>query len=98
MPRISTPWDCNGIAPGWILFHSRRYDEAIREVRAAQAPNPDDPWALWFFGFALSISGHFEEAIRALEEAATRLDRNPAVPGVLVDAYARDGRLRRFGF
>jgi TolB-like protein/tetratricopeptide (TPR) repeat protein len=77
---------------GWILFHARRYDEAIRELRTAVTIEPKDPTSLWILGFALTGAGQFDEAIRTLEKAASLSDRNPAVLGVLVRAYARGGR------
>ncbi len=81
-----------GVGIGWILFHSRRYDEAIRELRTVLAVEPENPSALWFLGFALIGAERFDEAIQALEKAASVSDRSPAVLGVLVRAYARAGR------
>ena len=77
---------------GWILFHARRYNEAIPELRTAVTIEPKDPMSLWILGFALTGAGQFDEAIRTLEKAASLSDRNPAVLGVLVRAYARGGR------
>jgi len=73
-----------GITKGWILFHARRYDEAIRELRN------DDP-DHWILGLALIANGQPDEAITVLEKALGT-DRNPAVMGVLVRAYAHAGR------
>jgi len=41
---------------GWILFHTRRYEEAIREFRAAQSMHRDNPWSYWFLGHTLSLN------------------------------------------
>ena len=73
-----------GITEGWILFHARRYDEAIREL---QRDDPDH----WYLGFALIANGQPDEAITVLEKALSP-DRSPAVMGVLVRAYAHAGR------
>ena len=73
-----------GITEGWILFHARRYDEAITELRR------DDP-DHWYLGFALIANGRPDEAIPVLEKALSP-DRTPAVMGVLVRAYAHAGR------
>ena len=74
------------IAAGWILFHARRYDEAIRELRS------DDP-DHWYLGAALIANGQPDEAIMVLEKALSlTTDRSPAVIGVLVRAYAHAGR------
>jgi TolB-like protein/DNA-binding winged helix-turn-helix (wHTH) protein/tetratricopeptide (TPR) repeat protein len=74
------------ITNGFILFHARRYDEAIRELRN------DDP-DHWILGLALIANGQPDEAITVLENALGT-DRNPAVMGVLVRAYAHAGRRR----
>ncbi len=73
-----------GITEGWILFHARRYDEAITELRR------DDP-DHWYLGFALIANGRPDEAIPVLEKALSP-DRTPGVMGVLVRAYAHAGR------
>jgi len=81
-----TPLGGVAITNGFILFHARRYDEAIRELRN------DDP-DHWFLGLALIANGQPDEAITVLEKALGT-DRNPAVMGVLVRAYAHAGRRR----
>ncbi len=86
------PLALHGIEIGWILFHARRYDEAIRELRTVLTIEPESPMALWFLGFALIGAEHFDEAIQILERAASVSDRSSAVLGVLVRAYARAGR------
>jgi len=80
----STPLGGVAITNGFILFHARRYDEAIRELRN------DDP-DHWILGLALIANGQPDEAITVLEKALGT-DRNPAVMGVLVRAYAHAGR------
>jgi TolB-like protein/DNA-binding winged helix-turn-helix (wHTH) protein len=73
-----------GRTSGFILFHARRYDEAIRELR----PYPDH----WYLGFALIANGQPDAAITVLEKALSGSDRGSAVMGVLVRAYAHAGR------
>jgi TolB-like protein/Flp pilus assembly protein TadD len=82
----STPLGGVAITNGFILFHARRYDEAVRELRN------DDP-DHWILGLALIANGQPDEAITVLEKALGT-DRNPAVMGVLVRAYAHAGRRR----
>lgn len=79
-----TPLGGVAITNGFILFHARRYDEAIRELRN------DDP-DHWILGLALIANGQPDEAITVLEKALGT-GRNPAVMGVLVRAYAQAGR------
>jgi TolB-like protein/tetratricopeptide (TPR) repeat protein len=86
------PLAFHGQQVGWILFHARRYDEAIRELRNALTIEPENPLSVWFLGFALIGAGQFDEAIRTLEKAASLSNGSSAVLGVLVHAYAHGGR------
>ena len=79
-----TPLGGIAITTGFILFHARRYDEAITELRNY---DPDH----WILGLALIANGQPDEAITLLEKALGT-DRSPAVMGVLVRAYAHAGR------
>jgi TolB-like protein/tetratricopeptide (TPR) repeat protein len=86
------PLALHGIEVGWILFHARRYDEAVRELRTVLTIEPENPMALWFLGFSLIGAKQFDEAIQVLEKTATVSHRSSAVLGVLVHAYAGAGR------
>ncbi|MFL6303395.1 MAG: tetratricopeptide repeat protein [Candidatus Sulfotelmatobacter sp.] len=77
---------------GWILFQSRHYEEAIRELRSDLAVRPDDAGAYWVLGFALTANGKADQAIPVLEKALKLSQHSPAVIGVLVRAYAHAGR------
>jgi len=90
--RELDPLAVAGGSIGWILFHARRYEEAIRELRSKLAVNPNDSIALWFLGFVLIANQQPEEAIPLLEKSLSVSDRSPAVMGVLVRAYAHAGR------
>ncbi|HET7695366.1 MAG TPA: tetratricopeptide repeat protein [Vicinamibacterales bacterium] len=90
--RELDPLALYGTDIGWILFHARRYSEAIRELQTVLAVRPDDSRALWFVGFALIEQGQPKEAVKVLERTASISNRNPAVLGVLARAYARAGR------
>ncbi len=78
------PLGIKGISTGWILFHARRYDEAVRELGAY----PDH----WYLGFALIANGQPDRAITVLEKTLSLNSRSPAVMGVLIRAYAHAGR------
>ena len=73
-----------GRTNGFILFHARRYEEAIRELRSHQ----DD----WYLAFPLIANGQPVEAITVLEKALADSGRDSATMGVLVRAYAHAGR------
>ena len=75
-----------GITHGWILFHARRYDEAVRELRSVHATDH------WYLGLALIANNQPDEAITVLEKALSQNDRSPAIMGVLIRAYAHAGR------
>jgi TolB-like protein/tetratricopeptide (TPR) repeat protein len=86
------PLALHGVQVGWILFQSHRYNEAIQELRTVLAIAPEDPFALWFLGYALIGAKQPDEAIQVLERTATVSNRSSAVLGVLVRAYAHAGR------
>jgi TolB-like protein/Tfp pilus assembly protein PilF len=90
--RELDPLGVPGGMTGWILFHARRYEQAIREMRSALAIDPDLPGANWFLGFALIANSQPDEAIAVLEKAVSLTHRSPAVIGVLIRAYAHAGR------
>jgi TolB-like protein/Tfp pilus assembly protein PilF len=86
------PQEFNGQQVGAILFYSHRFDESIRELHTTLTIEPNDPMAAWYLGFALTGAKHYDEAITALERAASLSDRSSAVLGVLVHAYGEAGR------
>jgi tetratricopeptide (TPR) repeat protein len=90
--RELDPLSISGGAVAWILFQSRRYEEAIKESRSALAVQPDNASDLFTLGFALIANNQADEAILALEHVAAISNRSPAVLGILVRAYAHAGR------
>ncbi len=90
--RELDPLGVSGVSIGWILFHARRYDEAIHELRSVLAVRPDDASALWFLGFALIANRQPEEAIPVLEKVVSVSDRSPGSVELLATAYAHAGR------
>jgi TolB-like protein/DNA-binding winged helix-turn-helix (wHTH) protein/Tfp pilus assembly protein PilF len=90
--RELDPLAIGGGSVAWILFQSHRYVEALQESRSALAVQPKNAGNLLTLGFALIANNQAEDAIPALEEAATISNRSPAVLGVLVRAYAHAGR------
>ena len=90
--RELDPLEVRGTDIAVILSEARRYDEAIRELRALQATQPDEPEALWDLGIALIDKNQSEDAIPVLEKALSASNRSPGVMGTLASAYARAGR------
>jgi TolB-like protein/tetratricopeptide (TPR) repeat protein len=90
--REHDPLAVSGTAIAWVLFHARRYDEAIQELHTVLAVQPDEERTLWTLGFVLIAKGQPNEAIPVLEKTVAITNRSPAVIGVLVRAYAHSGR------
>ncbi len=77
---------------GRILFHARRYDEAIRVYRSILTTDPDHAPANTFLGMALIASGQPGKAIPPLEKVVSGSNRTIDASGMLVMAYAQAGR------
>jgi tetratricopeptide (TPR) repeat protein len=90
--REHDPLAVSGVRIGWILFHARRYQEAIHELRSVLAVVPDHTTGLWFLGFALIANGQPDEAIPVLEKVVSMSDRRPAALALLIRAYAHAER------
>ena len=81
-----------GTEIAWILFQSRRYEEAMQELRSVLAVRQDDSTALWFLGFVLIAKNQPNEAIPVLEKTFSVSGHSSAVIGVLIRAYSHAGR------
>jgi tetratricopeptide (TPR) repeat protein len=89
--RELDPVGVSGSNMGWILFHARRYEEAIRELQTELAIRPDNASALWGLGFVLIASNRAEEAIPVLEHTVSLMQRSPGSIELLATAHARAG-------
>jgi TolB-like protein/Tfp pilus assembly protein PilF len=85
--RELDPLAVTGDNIAWILFQSRRFDEAISELRSTLAVQPESADALWDLGFALLGKDRPEEAIPVLEKTVSLTNGSSAVIGVLIRAY-----------
>jgi TolB-like protein/tetratricopeptide (TPR) repeat protein len=92
--RELDPLTVYGADIGWMLFQSRRYDEAVQELRGVLAVRPNDAAALWYMGFVRVAQNRPKDAIPMLEKALVISKRSPGVIGVLIAAYAHAGRRR----
>jgi TolB-like protein/DNA-binding winged helix-turn-helix (wHTH) protein/Tfp pilus assembly protein PilF len=90
--RELDPLAVSGDLVGWTLYITRRYSEAIDELRTASATKPDDIGVLWRLGFVLIAGNEPGEAIPVLEKALRITNRSPGVTGVLAKAYALSGQ------
>jgi TolB-like protein/DNA-binding winged helix-turn-helix (wHTH) protein/Tfp pilus assembly protein PilF len=76
---------------GWILFHARRYDESIRELRSVLVVHPDDAGTQLLLAFPMIANGQADEAIPDLEKTASMMHRSPGALELLATAHARAG-------
>ena len=90
--RAMDPVGVSGAGVSWILFQSRRYDDAIRESRSALAVQPNNAGTLTGLGFALIADNKPADAIPVLEKALSLSPGSPSATGVLIRAYAHAGR------
>ena len=90
--RELDPMGIAGINIGWILFHARRYDDAIRELRSVLSIHPDSAFAHWYLGFALIGKGRPDEAIVELDKTVSLMGRSPGSIELLATADAYAGR------
>jgi TolB-like protein/Flp pilus assembly protein TadD len=90
--RELNPLAVSGESIAWILFQSRRYEEAIRELRSVLAVHPDDAIALMTLGFTLVANNQPADAIPVLEKAISISHRSPLPISVLIRAYSHAGR------
>ncbi|HZD31251.1 MAG TPA: winged helix-turn-helix domain-containing protein [Candidatus Angelobacter sp.] len=84
------PLDDSGYT-GFILFGSRRYDDAIRESKMILAIHPESAMANWILGYELIGNGQSEDAIPVLEKTVLLTEHSPGVIGLLATAYAYAG-------
>jgi TolB-like protein/DNA-binding winged helix-turn-helix (wHTH) protein/Flp pilus assembly protein TadD len=89
--RELDPLGSAGKEIGWLLFHARRYDDSIRELRSVLSVHPDDATAHLFLAFPMIANGQASEAIPDLEKTAAMTHRNPGSLELLATAHARAG-------
>jgi tetratricopeptide (TPR) repeat protein len=56
---------------GVKLYHSRRYEQALKDLREAEGEISDSPELDYYIGLALTQLGRFEEALLPLEKVVT---------------------------
>jgi TolB-like protein/DNA-binding winged helix-turn-helix (wHTH) protein/Tfp pilus assembly protein PilF len=77
---------------GFLLENARRYGEAIEQLRAVTAMDPNHYQAYWSLGHTYAANGQFVEAVAAAEKAVQLSDRAPGALGILGLAYGLAGR------
>ena len=77
---------------GFLLENARRYDEAIEQLRAVIAMDPNHYQAYWFLAHTYAANKQFDEAVKAGEKAVELSERAPGALGILGLAYGLAGR------
>lgn len=77
---------------GFLLENARRYGEAIEQLRAVTAMDPNHYQAYWNLGHTYAANGQFAEAVAAAEKAVQLSERAPGALGMLGLAYGLAGR------
>jgi Flp pilus assembly protein TadD len=79
------------VGVGWCFYHGRRFDEAIKEYRAALEVSPEFGLAHAVLGMALEHNGAYAQAIEAFN-TASKMKASPSfVLAGLGCAYALHG-------
>ncbi len=77
---------------GFLLENARRYGEAIEQLRAVTAMDPNHYQAYWILGHTYAANKQFDEAVTAAEKAVELSERAPGALGILGLAYGLAGR------
>ena len=77
---------------GFLLENARRYGEAIEQLRAVIAMDPNHYQAYWSLGHTYAANKQFDEAVTAAEKAVQLSERAPGALGILGLAYGLAGR------
>lgn len=77
---------------GFLLENARRYGEAIEQLRAVIAMDPNHYQAYWVLGHTYAANKQFDEAIAAAEKAVELSERVPGALGILGLVYGLAGR------
>ena len=77
---------------GFLLENARRYGEAIEQLRAVIAMDPNHYQAYWVLGHTYAANKQFDEAVGAAEKAVELSERAPGALGILGLAYGLAGR------
>jgi tetratricopeptide (TPR) repeat protein len=76
---------------GFPLYHSRHFDEAIRQFQHAIDMDPNFALSHLYLAQSLHAAGRIEEAVKAGEQAESIAPDSPLVLGPLGFLYARAG-------
>jgi tetratricopeptide (TPR) repeat protein len=79
---------------GWALYHARRYDEAIEQLRRTVELDPNYPVTYWILGLLLRKTGCDELAIAEGEKGVKLSGGSPLMRAALAHTYGAAGRTK----
>jgi tetratricopeptide (TPR) repeat protein len=82
------------VAVGWALYHARRYDEAIEQLRRTVELDPNYPVTYWILGLLLRKTGCDELAIAEGEKGVKLSGGSPLMRAALAHTYGAAGRTK----
>jgi eukaryotic-like serine/threonine-protein kinase len=85
-----SPFNLQHVA--WVLYNSRRYDEALAKCREVVSAAPDFPHSLSTAAWIQAWHGHYDEAVENSSRAIEASGAAPYIVGGLAAIYARAGR------
>lgn len=77
---------------GWMLYHARRYDEAIEQLQKTLELEANYPVTRWILGLVYRKTGRYEMAIAEGEKAVASSGGNPLMRAALAHTHARAGK------
>jgi len=85
------------VAVGWAFYHSRRYDEAIEQLRRTVELDPNYPVTYWILGLLLSKTGCYELASIEGEKGVKLSGGSPMMRAALAHTLVAAGRTNEAG-
>jgi eukaryotic-like serine/threonine-protein kinase len=80
------------VAVGWALYHARRYDEAIEQLRRTTELDPNYPVTYWILGLLLRKTACHELAMTEGEKGVKLSSGSPLMRAALAHTFAAAGR------
>ncbi len=80
------------VAVGWAFYHSRRYENAVEQLRRTVELEPNYAVTYWILGLLLRKTCHYEEAIAEGERAVRFSGGSPMMRAALAQTLGRAGR------
>jgi serine/threonine-protein kinase len=87
-------WLIINVAVAWSLYHARRYDEAIEQLRRTVDLDSNYPLTYWILGLVLRKMGHYELAISEGEKGVSLSGGSPLMRAALAHTLGAAGRTK----